>query len=174
MVMDAVFAIVLMEGSHNASRLLDGDFSILRADFPADPDAEYSALAESVLGGMGLDLAGHPIHEGEHDPRGGWGGEGRFNEADALVSTGSNFGFRMQHAPPNRWDNVTGTHHSCAFDAHDYHPHESNIGSAPPKRARNINWSTGGVEHAPGNNSMQYIAAAGECGPTWCRCMWPT
>ena len=56
-VMDAVFAVVLMEGSHNSSRLLDEDFSVLRADFPDDPDEEYVRMEAAVLGGMGLDLS---------------------------------------------------------------------------------------------------------------------
>ena len=53
-VMDAVFAIILMEGSHNSSQLLQNDFSVLRAEFGDDPDGEYMALEEAVLLGIGF------------------------------------------------------------------------------------------------------------------------
>ena len=66
-VMDAVFAIVLMEGSHNSSRLLDQAFSVLKAEFPDDPDGEYKVLEQTVLHGMGDGGAGFD---------GGFGGGG--------------------------------------------------------------------------------------------------
>ena len=55
-VMDAVFAVVLMEGSYNSSRLLDHNFSVLRAEFVDDPDEQYKMLEQMVLNGLGVDL----------------------------------------------------------------------------------------------------------------------
>lgn len=53
-VMDAVFAIILMEGSHNSSQLLENNFSVLRAEFLDNPDGEYSLLEHHVLTGIGF------------------------------------------------------------------------------------------------------------------------
>ena len=47
--MDAVFAIVLMEGSRNSSRLLEPEFSVLKAEFPADAVAFASKACGAVF-----------------------------------------------------------------------------------------------------------------------------
>ena len=68
-VVDAVHAIMLMEGSQNVSSMLELEFSMLKADFPADPEAEYRAREQAILGALNVDEEGH-----ERPPAGGAGG----------------------------------------------------------------------------------------------------
>ena len=88
--MDAVFAIVLMEGSHNSSRLLDHDFSVLRADFPQEPDAEYKCMEQCVLSRIGIDSEGHALGSGGAGGGGGAGGAG--GDGNAFDFAGDGFG----------------------------------------------------------------------------------
>ena len=57
-VVDAVHAIMLMEGSQNVSSMLELEFSMLKADFPADPEAEYRAREQAILGALNVDEEG--------------------------------------------------------------------------------------------------------------------
>jgi DNA helicase MCM9 len=85
LVMDAVFAIMLMEGSYNSSRLLDHDFSVLKEEFVDDPDELYKTREYAILTGIGIDPAdvgvgvdtgGRGYDGGGHEGRGGFDGGG--------------------------------------------------------------------------------------------------
>ena len=70
--MDAVYAVLLMEGAQNCPSLVGSDFSVLKSEFPEDPTHDYQWLEERILTSMGLDKEGNDIR----GAAGGWGGEG--------------------------------------------------------------------------------------------------
>ena len=73
LVMDAVYAIILMEGAQNTPSLLPKEFSVLKSEFPPCPHLFYKEMEAMILSQMGIDEHGHNLPA---QPCAGFGGVG--------------------------------------------------------------------------------------------------